>query len=140
MVSRPAGRILNGPYSVAETRFSDGWHMLDGPLMTFFPSPTSGVAASVDEISSAVDDWLKQHPDYRKNSARLVDFMRQDGWMGYKKAPGAPSLIVPITSSAISLPGRTDGMRRWSSTTASARFTSTATRSDIGPCSPGSNT
>ncbi len=80
------GRILNG-HSVAETRYDDAWHMFDGSLMTFFPKPGSGVAASVDEISSAVDGWLKQHPDYRKNGGKLVDFMRQDGWTGYKKGP-----------------------------------------------------
>src|SRR5271155_4952957 len=50
------GRILNG-HSVPEVKYGGGWHMFDGSLITFFPRPDNGVAASVDEIAVAVADW-----------------------------------------------------------------------------------
>ena len=55
------GRILNG-HSVPEVRYSNGWHMFDGSLITIFPRPNDGIAASVDEIAAAVADWYARNP------------------------------------------------------------------------------
>ncbi len=77
------GRILNG-HSVPEVRYRNGWHMFDGSLITIFPRPRDGVAASVDEIAAAVADWYARHPDCHKNGEKLFQLMRKDGWMGWK--------------------------------------------------------
>ncbi len=78
------GRILNG-HSVPEVRDADGWHMYDCSLVNYFPK-ADGKVASVDEISEAVRGWLDKKPDLRK-AEKLNDFMRADGWTGYKKGP-----------------------------------------------------
>lgn len=77
------GRILNG-HSVPEVRYRDAWHMFDASLITYFPRPDDGIAASVDEIAASVADWYARHPDYHKNGAKILDLMRKDGWMGWK--------------------------------------------------------
>jgi hypothetical protein len=58
--------------------------MFDASLITFFPRPDDGVAASVDEIAGAVGDWYAGHPDYRKNGEKLLGLMRKDGWLGWR--------------------------------------------------------
>jgi hypothetical protein len=85
------GRILNG-HSVPEVWYRNGWHMFDGSLLTYFPRPNDGVAASVDEISTAVTDWYADHPGYRKNSAKIMELMRKDGWSGWKSE--GPTLLA----------------------------------------------
>ena len=80
------GRILNA-HSVPEVRYGDAWHMFDASLISFFPKPSDGAVASVDEVGRAVRDWYATNPGYKGNGARLVDFMRRDGWMGWKSGP-----------------------------------------------------
>jgi hypothetical protein len=80
------GRILNG-HSVAEVHYGGAWHMYDASLLTIFPKPGRGEVASVDEISAAVTDWYAKNPEYRGKAARLVELMRSDDWLGYKKGP-----------------------------------------------------
>jgi hypothetical protein len=77
------GRILNG-HSVPEVRYGDGWHMYDASLLTFFPRPEDGVAASVDEIAGAVAAWYAKNPGYRKDGGKLLQLMRSEEWMGWK--------------------------------------------------------
>src|SRR3954447_22937951 len=74
------GRILNG-HSVPEVRHGDAWHMYDASLLTFFPDPRTGVAASVDDIAASIAAWYAQNPGYRKNAGKLAELMRSDGWM-----------------------------------------------------------
>jgi hypothetical protein len=80
------GRILNG-HSVPEVSYDGAWHMYDASLLTWFPKPETGVAASVDEIAGAVADWYARNPGYRGNGAKLDELMRSDQWMGWKKGP-----------------------------------------------------
>jgi hypothetical protein len=107
------GRILNG-HSVPEVRYGDAWHMFDGSLLTYFPRPGDGVAASVDEVSAAVADWYARHPGYRKDGEKLLDLMRKDGWMGWK-AEGPPLLANCPFYRMGYLPARTHG---WDATMA----------------------
>src|SRR5687767_2179493 len=79
------GRILNG-HSVPEVFYNGGWHMFDASLLTYFPKPGGGIA-SVDEISKAVKDWYAANPGYRGNQSKLQEFMRANGWNGFKKGP-----------------------------------------------------
>jgi hypothetical protein len=85
------GRILNG-HSVPEVKYGDDWHMFDASLLTYFPRPRDGVAASVEEISHAVRDWYAQHPGCRGNAAKLDQIMRADGWTGWKSQ--GPALLA----------------------------------------------
>jgi hypothetical protein len=77
------GRILNG-HSVPEVRYRNGWHMFDGSLITFFPRPADGVAASVNEIAASIADWYARHPSYQRNGEKILQLMRKDGWMGWR--------------------------------------------------------
>ncbi len=79
------GRILNG-HSVPEVQYGGGWHMFDASLLTYFPKPNGGIA-SVDEISKAVKDWYASNPSYRGNQSKLQEFMRANGWNGFKNGP-----------------------------------------------------
>ena len=63
------GRILNG-HSVPEVRYGDGWHMFDGSLITFFPDPDDGVAASVDEIAARSPTGTPSIPAIRRTATR----------------------------------------------------------------------
>jgi len=101
------GRILNG-HSVPEVRYRDGWHMFDGSLITFFPRPDDGVAASVDEVSASIVDWYAKNPGYQKNGEKIMQLMRKDGWMGWK-ADGPPLLAHCPFYRAGYLPARTHG-------------------------------
>jgi hypothetical protein len=85
------GRILNG-HSVPEVKYGTGWHMFDGSLITFFPRPDNGVAASVDQIAASIADWYKNHPGYQKNGDRIFQLMRKDNWSGWKSE--GPSLLA----------------------------------------------
>jgi len=107
------GRILNG-HSVPEVRYRDGWHLFDGSLITFFPRPADGVAASVDEVTASVADWYARHPGYQKNGEKIMQLMRKDGWMGWK-AEGPPLLAHCPFYRAGYLPARTHG---WDATMA----------------------
>jgi hypothetical protein len=77
------GRILNG-HSVPEVRYGDAWHLFDASLMTYFPRPGDGVAASVDEVAGAVAAWYDAHPGYRGDGPKLAELMRGDGWTAWK--------------------------------------------------------
>jgi hypothetical protein len=101
------GRILNG-HSVPEVRYGDGWHMFDGSLITFFPRPEDGVAASVDEISAAIAGWYATHPGYQKNNQKIFQLMRKDGWSGWKAEGPALLAHCPYYRDAY-LPARTHG-------------------------------
>ena len=79
------GRILNG-HSVAETYYDKTWHMFDPSLINYF-SMDNGSVAGVNDISAAINTWYVQHPEYKGNTSKLDEFMRSDGWMGYKKGP-----------------------------------------------------
>ena len=120
------GRILNG-HSVPEVWYQNGWHMFDGSLITYFPRPSDGVAAAVDEITAALADWYALNPGYQNNGGKLVELMR-------RMAGGAGSRRVhPCWRTARSIarvifpPGPTAGTPPWSSMTARARSMNTAT-------------
>jgi hypothetical protein len=101
------GRILNG-HSVPEVRYGNDWHMFDGSLLTYFPRPNDGAAASVDDIAQTVTQWYKAHPDYHKNGDKIFQLMRKDGWSGWKS--DGPKLIAncPFLRDAY-FPARTHG-------------------------------
>jgi hypothetical protein len=80
------GRVLTG-HSVPEVCYGGGWHMFDVSLVNYFPRPGDGAAASVDEIAAAVRGWHDRHPGYRGSPAKLTEFMRRDGWSGWKQGP-----------------------------------------------------
>ncbi len=101
------GRILNN-HSVPEVWYKNGWHMFDSSLINFFPRPSDGVAAAVDEISAAVSDWYAQHPGYQRNGAKLVDLMRKDGWWGWKSEGPALLANCPFYRAGF-FPARTHG-------------------------------
>lgn len=101
------GRILNG-HSVPEVWYQNGWHMFDGSLLTYFPRPEDGVAASVDEISAAVKGWYEGHPGYRKNRTRIMELMRKDGWSGWKSTGPALLANCPFYRAGY-FPARTHG-------------------------------
>ena len=106
------GRILNG-HSVPEVRYGGGWHMFDGSLITFFPRPNNGAAASVDEIAGSIADWYKMHPGYQKNADKIFQLMRKKDryWSGWKCRKGCyVSLLAncPYYRSGY-LPARTHG-------------------------------
>ena len=63
------GRILNG-HSVPEVWYKNGWHMFDGSLLTYFPRPGDGVAASVDEISAAHLRLVRRHIPATRRTGR----------------------------------------------------------------------
>ena len=107
------GRILNG-HSVPEVWYRNGWHMFDGSLLTFFPRPNDGVAASVDEISAAIADWYAKHPGYQKNGAKIMELMRKDGWSGWKAEGPALLANCPFYRAGY-FPARTHG---WDATMA----------------------
>ena len=88
--------------------------MFDGSLLTYFPRPRDGVAASVDEISTAISDWYEAHPGYRKNGAKIMQLMRKDGWTGWKSE--GPALLANCPFYHLGyLPARTHG---WDATMA----------------------
>jgi hypothetical protein len=88
--------------------------MFDGSLLTYFPRPNDGVAASVDEISAAIADWYAQHPSYQKNGPKIFELMRKDGWSGWKAEGPALLAHCPFYRAGY-LPARTHG---WDATMA----------------------
>ena len=92
-------------HSLPEVFYDNSWHMFDASLVNYFPK-ADGKAASVAEIVAAVKKWRAENP-----KVDLHQFMRRDGWMGYKKGP---ELLAncPFYSSGF-WPARTHG---WSST------------------------
>ncbi len=70
-------------HSVPEVRVGGSWCMLDASLINYFKRP-DGSIAGVEEVSRNIDEWYKQHPQYRGNDGKLRQFMPQDGW---KKGP-----------------------------------------------------
>ncbi len=100
------GRILNG-HSVPEVKYADGWHMYDCSLITLFPKPGDGGLASVDEISEAIKGWYVQNPQYHGNDGKLMELMRSEGWMGFKKGPALLANCPFYTAGY--LPARTHG-------------------------------
>jgi hypothetical protein len=104
------GRILTG-HSVPEVRYGGNWHMFDASLINYFPRP-DGEVASVDDLASAVRGWHDGHPGYRGKSGKLVELMRQDGWMGWKR--NGPDLLAACPFLKLGYyPARTHG---WDST------------------------
>jgi hypothetical protein len=85
------GRILNN-HSVPEVFYGGRWHTYDASLITWFPKPKTGAAASVDEISGAVGSWYAKNPGYRKNRDKLAALMRGDGWLAWKSK--GPELLA----------------------------------------------
>ncbi len=76
---------ING-HSVPEVYWSGRWHLLDASLVNYFRRD-DGQIASVDDVCRSVQVWLKEHPGYRGNNEKLVDFQRADGWTGWKQGP-----------------------------------------------------
>ncbi|MGB2823611.1 MAG: hypothetical protein WBF17_21705 [Phycisphaerae bacterium] len=81
-------------HSVPELSWAGQWHMLDASLVNYFPQP-DGKIASVADICKAVQDWLKEHPEYKGDHKKLVEFHRAGGWSGWRAGPkllaGCPS-------------------------------------------------
>lgn len=77
-------------HCVPEVKWNDGWHMLDASLINYFPKK-DGEPASVAEISKAVQEFLKDHPELKGNDAKL----REWGWRDQKTAwKGGPELLA----------------------------------------------
>ncbi len=70
-------------HSVPEIRIGGNWCMFDASLINYFQRP-DGSIAGVEDVSRNIDQWYKQHPDYRGNDGKLRRFMPQEGW---KKGP-----------------------------------------------------
>ena len=70
-------------HSVPELSYGGAWHMLDASLMSYFRNG-DGSVAGVADITKAVQDWLKDHPEYRHNGGKLGAFAQNEGW---KKGP-----------------------------------------------------
>ena len=66
-------------HSVPEVWWDNDWHMLDGSLITYFLDE-GGDIASVDEIVASVQQWLQQHPEFKGNDKKMMEFMRGGGW------------------------------------------------------------
>jgi hypothetical protein len=98
-------------HNVPEVLADGEWHMLDASLINYFRK-ADGRIASVDEIMAAVKEWLAQNPDYKGNEPKLYEFMRADGWTGWKKGP---ELLAgnPFYGGDGWLPAKTHG---WAST------------------------
>lgn len=79
-------RALNA-HTVAEVSWSGRWHMLDAAYIDWFPSP-GGAPASVDDLTTATNAWLGQHPDLAGNRAGLLAYMSNGGWRN------GPSLLA----------------------------------------------
>ena len=77
-------------HSVPELFWGGEWHLLDASLVNYFPRP-DGTIASVADIGKAVQDWLKEHPQYKGNHEKLVEFHRAGGWSGWR---GGPKLLA----------------------------------------------
>ncbi|MCS6860508.1 MAG: hypothetical protein NZT92_09335, partial [Abditibacteriales bacterium] len=71
---------------VPEVFYDGAWHMFDASLINYFRKP-DGHIASVEEIVAAVTAWLARHPELKGNDAKLYEFMRADGWRGWKRGP-----------------------------------------------------
>jgi predicted transcriptional regulator len=71
------GRIINS-HSVPEIFYDGEWHLLDSSLLCYFPK-ADGKLASVDEIMAGVKEWYEKNPSYKKNDAKLREFMRAGG-------------------------------------------------------------
>jgi len=76
---------ING-HSVPEVQWDNAWHLIDTSLINYFPKP-DGQIASVQEIKAAISEWYDKNPGYKGNGAKITEFMRADGWTGWKKGP-----------------------------------------------------
>jgi predicted transcriptional regulator len=72
------GRIIFA-HSVPEVQWDGKWHLVDSSLICFFPD-AAGRWLGVDEMIAGVADWYGKNPAYRKNDAKLREFMRGGGW------------------------------------------------------------
>jgi hypothetical protein len=70
-------------HSVPELGYGGAWHLVDASVMNYFRNP-DGAVASVADITKSVQDWLKEHPEYRHNGGKLRQFAANEGW---KKGP-----------------------------------------------------
>ncbi|MGO8929129.1 MAG: hypothetical protein ACLQU3_19855 [Limisphaerales bacterium] len=73
-------------HSVPEVLWAGEWHMLDASLVNYF-SRADHTIASLNEVTQAVQGWLKEHPEYKGNDAKLTAFQQADGWTGWKRGP-----------------------------------------------------
>lgn len=85
-VGLPARAWSIKAHNVPEVFYDGAWHMFDASLINYFRKP-DGKIASVDEIIAAVTSWLAQHPELKGNHNKLLEFMRADGWTGWKRGP-----------------------------------------------------
>jgi hypothetical protein len=70
-------------HSVPELGYGQTWHLLDTSVMNYFRNP-DGSLAGVADIVKSVQDWLKDHAEYRHNGGKLRQFAANEGW---KKGP-----------------------------------------------------
>ncbi len=114
-LSRYAGLPARGwginAHSVSEVQWDGAWHLLDASLVNYFPKPDKRIA-SVEELIAATNEWYAKNPGYLHDDRKLRDFMRADGWMGWRKGP--PLLAAsPMIDAGGWWPARTHG---WYST------------------------
>jgi hypothetical protein len=76
------GWALNG-HSVPELKFDNEWRLLDASLINW-SRKADGKIAGVEDIIAGVTDWYENNPSFRKDTDKLLHFMRGGGW---KKGP-----------------------------------------------------
>jgi hypothetical protein len=64
---------------VPEVLWEGKWHVLDASLINYFLKP-DGELAGVEEIVAGLKAWYARNPTYRKNDAKLRQFMMNGGW------------------------------------------------------------
>jgi hypothetical protein len=104
------GWAING-HSVPEVWWDGRWHLLDASLINYFRQP-DGTIAGVEEVFSAVNAWYAQHPECKRNAAKLEAVQRADNWTGWKTGPGLLA-ACPFYDAGGFWPARTHG---WAST------------------------
>ena len=73
-------------HSVSEVQWDGAWHLLDASLVNYFPKADKKIA-SVEELIAATNEWYAKNPGFKHDNKKLSDFMRADGWTGWKKGP-----------------------------------------------------
>jgi hypothetical protein len=68
-------------HSVPEVQYDGKWHMLDASLLAYFPKAgADGSLAGVQEIAANIDRWYKDHPQFKGDEQKLLQFSRDRGW------------------------------------------------------------
>jgi hypothetical protein len=75
----PARGWTISAHVVPEIFWDGSWHLLDASLINYFPK-SDGKLASVEEMVADVKDWYARNSDFKKNDAKLRQFMRSGGW------------------------------------------------------------